>query len=297
MLTHPLGAAQVAALAQAGHEPIAASRSPPSSLQIDGHLVRTAAVDFTDRAAVEKTLKDTAPDAIFVTLPATAFQPAERVLRGAAHIGELAAAQTSIQLAVFNASTPVPEDPQDVKVHVDRLAIRAALRAHGLPVVSLQPVVYLDNLLEGWARPALAERHTVLYCHQPTLEVSWLCHDDMAALMVAALTRPHLAGRNLPVGGGETVRLPVLAEKLGRGWGRRIEWESQSLDDFCEKLSDALAGTSLAAREDVVKDTRAVYEYYRATEEFKVDMEQVLRELPVKMTTIEEWAEKHPFPT
>lgn len=195
---------------------------------------------------------------------------------------------------------PIPDhDPHGmtIKVHVDRAAIRAALRAHGLPVISLQPGVYLDNLLEGWARPALVARQTVLYCHPPTLDVSWLCHDDMAALMVAALGRPGLAGRNIPVGGSETVRLPVLAERLGKGWGREIGWESQSVDDFCVALSEALAGTSQAAREDVVRDTRACYEYYRSTEEFKIDMREVLKELPVEMTTIGEWARKHPLPT
>ena len=106
---------------------------------------------------------------------------------------------------------PVPVVPQDIKAQDDRREMRRILRDSGVPTISIEPVVYLDNLLEGWALPPIRDRQTLVYCHKPELEVSWICHHDVAQLMLAASQRPDLAGRNFPVGGPETV-----AEKLIR---------------------------------------------------------------------------------
>ena len=38
------------------------------------------------------------------------------------------------------------------------------------------------------------------------------------------------------------------------------------------------------------------YSYYNDVPEFEVDMEPVLKELPAKLTTIEDWASRHPVP-
>src|SRR5438105_3994659 len=78
----------------------------------------------------------------------------------------------------------------------------------------------------------------------PSLAVSWICHDDLAALMIAALARPELAGRSFAVGGAETVCLPQLADILGRAWNRPLGWESQSIDDFCQRMRQVFEGRS-----------------------------------------------------
>lgn len=38
------------------------------------------------------------------------------------------------------------------------------------------------------------------------------------------------------------------------------------------------------------------YTYYNSHPEFEVDMEPVLQELPAQLTTIEDWARRHPVP-
>ena len=191
---------------------------------------------------------------------------------------------------------PVPETTKHVKAQDDRREMLRLIRSTGLPTISIQPVVFLDNLLEGWARPALVERETILYCHQTTLDVSWICHYDIAQLMIAAMSHPELAGRNFAVGGPETVRLPQLTEILSKAWGKTLKYESQSVDDFCNKISESMGTRSGLDTEVVIKQMRKAYTYYRESDEFKVDMTEVLKELPVKLTPIREWASQHPFP-
>ncbi|ORY10508.1 hypothetical protein BCR34DRAFT_485578 [Clohesyomyces aquaticus] len=287
------GAHQVPILARAGHDVVAVSRSP-KPLEIDGQTIEAAAVDFNNPESVCRVLKGA--DVIFLNLPSTSFNPSEPILAAAEAISR-AAKECGVALIVFNTSMPVPVIPQGIKAQDDRREMRRLLRDSGVPVISIQPVVYLDNLLEGWALPPIRDRNTVVYCHKPTLEVSWICHHDVAQLMMAAMQRPELAGRDFPVGGPETVRLEQLAEKLSRAWGRDLDYECQTVPDFCDKISVTMQGRGLETGRIVVQMFKA-YTYYNEAEDepFNIDMGPVLKELPVSLTSIEDWAKRRSPP-
>ncbi|ROT42670.1 NAD(P)-binding protein [Sodiomyces alkalinus F11] len=292
------GAAQVAALARTGHHPVAVSRNP-KPLAIDGKPIETFAADFTDEPAISRALEGA--EVIFLNLPSTSFQAAGPVLAGARAVASAASRTPSVRLVVFNTSMPVPEEKRGIKAQDDRVDIRRILREEaGLPVISIQPVVFLDNLLEGWAYPPIAERSTIVYCHKPDLEVSWICHHDVAQLMIAAMDKPHLAGRNIPVGGPETVRLERLAEKLSRAWERPLAYENQTVDDFCAKISASMRERAGIDADRIITQMHKAYTHYNESPEkpFKIDMGPVLKELPVTLTPIEEWGRrtKHRLP-
>jgi uncharacterized protein YbjT (DUF2867 family) len=287
------GSHQIPVLHRAGHTPIAVSRNP-KPIEVDGAPIETFAADFSDTSAISQVLQNA--DAIFLNLPSTSFNPSPPILAAAQTIGTLAKA-AGVKLIVFNTSMPVPLEPQDIKAQDDRREMRRLLRASGVPVISIEPVVYIDNLLEGWALPPIRDRQTVVYCHKPDLQVSWICHHDVAQLMVAALSRPDLAGRNIPVGGPETVRLEQLAAKLSKAWGRELKYENQTVADFCEKIGKTMQGRGLET-ERIVKQMFKAYTYYNEAEDepFNIDMAPVLKELPVKLTSIEEWARRRQPP-
>jgi uncharacterized protein YbjT (DUF2867 family) len=263
-------------------------------MEVDGKAVETLALDFEDSQGIEKALEG--GEIIFLNLPSTSFQNSEPVVAAAKRIGEIAARANRIRLLVFNTSMPVPDETQHIKAQDDRREMRELMRATGLPVISIQPVVFLDNLLEGWARPALVERDTIVYCHQESLEVSWICHYDIAQFMMAAMERPDLAGRNFAVAGPETVRLPQLTSKLSRAWQRPLKYESQTVDDFCDNIGRAMRNRSTLDLDEVISQMHKAYTYYRESDEFRPDMTEVLKELPVPLTPIEEWAKMHPLP-
>lgn len=287
------GAAQVEALIRAGHSPLAVSRNP-EPLSIAGHTVETTAFDFkvTGHGTILKILDGA--DVAFLNLPSTSFNPSEPIIAAAKAIGEASNASETVKLLVFNTSMPVPKESQGIKAQEDRREMRRLLRDSGIPVISIQPVVYLDNLLEGWALPPIRDHQTVVYCHKPDLDVSWICHHDVAQLMMAAMRRPYLAGRNIAVGGAETVRLHQLAEKLSKAWRREMKYENQTVADFCEKISSTMQGRGLET-ERIVSQMFKAYTYYNEAPDhpFCVDMKEVLEELPVRLTTIEEWARMH----
>jgi uncharacterized protein YbjT (DUF2867 family) len=287
------GAHQVPVLSRAGHDVVAVSRNP-KPLEVDGKNIETCAADFGDKEAIFKVLQGA--DRIFLNLPSTSFNQSDPIIAGTKAIGE-AAKKANVPLVIFNTSMPVPELPQDIKAQDDRREMRRLLRETGVPIISIEPVVYIDNLLEGWALPPIRDHGTVVYCHKPDLKVSWICHHDVAQLMMAAMHRPDLAGRNFAVGGPETVQLHQLAEKLSRAWGQQLDYECQTVPDFCEKISKTMQGRGLDT-EKIVSQMFKAYTYYNEAEDepFNVDMQPVLKELPVELTSIEQWAKRRTVP-
>lgn len=285
------GAAQVAAVARAGHTAVAVSRNP-KPIVIDGKDVETAAADFTDAAGIKTALQGA--DRILLNLPSTSFHPFEPIREGCKLITSIAK-EVGVPLIVFNTSMPVPEVPQGIKAQDDRREMKRLLRESGVPVIAIQPVCYLDNLLEGWALGPIRDRDTVVYCHKPSLRSAWICHGDVAKLMVAAMERPELAGQDIRIAGPEIVTLSELTEKLSKGWGRKLAVEHQTVPDFCDAISKTMAGRGLDT-DLVVKQMFKAYTYYNDVPEFELDMTETLKVLPAKLSPIEEWAKTHPVP-
>lgn len=289
------GSAQVRALAAAGLQPVAVSRRP-RPWSIDGRLVEAVAADFADAASLQRACAGA--DAVFLNLPSTSFQAAEPLVEAAGTIAQAAARVPGLRMLVFNTSLPVPAERRGFAAQDARHEMRRRIFAAGVPAVSIQPVVFLDNLLKGWAWPSIARDRCIVYAHKETLDVSWICHDDLAALMLAALQRPHLAGRSFAVGGPQTVRLPVLAEILGRAWNLPLTWQSQSIDAFCERMRQVFEGRSSLEADRLIGELHRIYTWYNESPEhpFQVDMAPVLRELPVTLTPIAQWAARQRLP-
>ena len=289
------GSAQVRALARAGHNPVAVSRNPKPGT-INGKAIETFAADYADLGGMARAVEGS--DAVFLNLPSTSFQAAEPLIAAADGIARAAAASPTTQSLIFNTSLPVPQDKRGFAAQDARHEMRRLIFASGIAAVSIQPVVFLDNLLKGWAWPAIAKHNKLVYAHKETLDVSWICHDDLAALMIAALERPQLAGRSFAVGGPETVRLPVLTRILSRAWNRPLTFESQSIDDFCRRMREVFEGQSSLEADRFIGELHRVYSWYNHSPErpFHVDMAPVLKELPVRLTPIEEWARRQALP-
>lgn len=288
------GRAQVRALASAGHRPLAVSRGG-NHAAVFGDEVEPVRADFADHDSLARAVA--AGDAVFLNLPSTSFQAAAPLVAAAQVIAQAAKAAGS-RAIVFNTSLPVPRDRLGFAAQDARHDMRRAVLDAGVPAVVVQPVVFLDNLLKAWAWPSIATTGTIVYPHAETLDVSWICHDDLAALMVAALERPALAGSIFDVGGPDTVRGPELARRLGAAWGRPIAFRSQSIEDFCAGMHAVFERVATLEADRLVGELGRIYRWYNTAPEhpFKVDMGPVLARLPATLTPIAAWAARQALP-
>jgi uncharacterized protein YbjT (DUF2867 family) len=251
--------------------------------------VEAVAVNHADAASLERALAGA--DVLLANYPSSSFHDARSLIDGAAAAGA-AAARAGVQRVVFNTSLPMPATPLGYAAQDVRFAQREALGAHGVPVITLAPVVYMGNLLRGWAYPAIVERSAFEYPHYPDTEVAWICQEDLAKLMVAAAARPALAGRTLNVGGPERLRGADVARVLSEVLGRPIEFTSQPIEDFCARMRAVFARDATLDAARLVDELGRIYRWYNEAPErpFAVDMTPVLAELPVRLTTLREWA-------
>lgn len=265
-------------------ESVGAAGTAGSSARATAHRA-----DYAEPDSLARALEGV--DVVLANYPSSSIHDPGALIAAAELVGDLAA-RAGVRSIVFNTSLPLPARPLGMRAQDVRFAQREAMGAHGVPVITLAPVVYMDNLLRGWAYPEIVERDRFEYPHGQTLDVSWLCQDDLAALMTAAALRPRLGGRTFAIGGPEVLRGPDVARFLSEASGRTIEFVSQPIEAFCARMRRVFERSSTLDADSMVRELERVYRWYNEAPEkpFRVDMAPVLRELPVQLTTFREWA-------
>ncbi|MCL7466146.1 NAD(P)H-binding protein [Phaeovulum sp. NW3] len=282
------GIAQVRAAVAGGHDVTAISRNPTRAPLPAG--VRPVAADYADHDSLRRAMEGA--EAVLLNLPSTSFQAAEPMIVATRAIAAAAAASKTLKVLVFNTSMPVPENRMGIAAQDARLEMREILRASGARIITIQPVVYIDNLLRGWAWPSIEHDNLIHYPHAETLDVCWISHDDLAKLMVAAAERPGLAGRTFDVGGPEAIRGPDLARRLGRVWGRPLRFKSMPLDTCGAIMAQVFRNIATLDADTLAREMALKYAWYNdaTARPFFIDMGPVLAELPVTLTSVEDWA-------
>lgn len=283
------GHAQVLRALAAGHSVRVGLRDPAKSSTLFGAQVQAVPLDFADAASLRAAMQGI--DTVLANFPSSSFNAAEPLLAAAGATGE-SARGAGVPLILFNTSMPLRDRPLGFAGHDVRLAMVDAISRAGVPVVVFNPVVFMGNLLRGWAYPRIAQHDRFEYPHATDLEVSWVCQEDLASLMVAAADRTDLGGRRFAVGGPETLHGADVAQALSRVLGRRIVFVPQDIDDFCAAIRPQLRIADAGLREHMLTELARIYRWYNDSPErpFKVDMRATLAELPVTLTPFENWA-------
>lgn len=194
-----------------------------------------------------------------------------------------AARVEGVEFLVFNASTLVPVEETDVAAFEIKRQVEHYLQRSQIPFVILRPPVYMDNLSAPWLKPAIVQEHVVSYPMPAEMKSSWICLKDAAALSVAALERPELAGSTFAIGGPEALTGTDIAQCFERVLGQPFRYQEIPIDAFEQGLKQSfgeLAGSEIGK----------IYRYRTAHLEVgTVDMASVLTKLPLPLTSFEDW--------
>jgi uncharacterized protein YbjT (DUF2867 family) len=283
------GHAQVLRALAAGHQVRIGLRDPAKGARLFGAAVEAVPLDFADAASLREAMQGI--DTVLANFPSSSFNPAEPLLAAAAATGDSARA-AGVELILFNTSMPLRTQPLGFAGHDARLAMVDATAQAGVPMVVFNPVVFMGNLLRGWAWPGIARHGRFEYPHAADLDVSWVCQEDLASLMVTAVGRGDLGGRRFAVGGPETLRGADVARSLSHVLGRPIEFVPQEIDAFCAAIRPQLRIADAALRDHMLGELARIYRWYNESPErpFTVDMRPTLAALPVSLTRFEDWA-------
>ena len=130
-------------------------------------------------------------------------------------------------------------------------AMRAILAEGVVAVSTVQPTVFMDNLLAPPLAAAICAGRFA-YPVPADARVAWISHRDLARAVVAAAEAPE--GGVFRVGGPEALTGSAVAEALGKALGREVRYGPLAPEQFARMLPEATGGH--------------IADYYRRLERF-----------------------------
>ena len=282
-----MGQAQVRQLLLAGYKVRVITRK--KGIFKDENVTEVSA-DYNDTESLDNAIKQS--DAAFYNKPS--FDQVTKMIDFCAAVGA-AAARADIRL-IYQTAAYAPDD-EIGQYNYDRvLATERALKQGGARTTIFRPVLFMDNTLTKWARNDIIENDEFAYPHKEGLQANWICLDDVAKFMIAALERDDLIGRAIVIGGPEILTPQRIADTLSGHLGRSIKPKTLTPREFAIRMADIFEGVSDIGREDYIAAMQGFYEYNNENKDnlnpFKVDMKDVLEEIPIKLTTFSEWVKQ-----
>ena len=283
------GLAQVRQLVKAGKHVRAISRRADPFLGESFPNTEVVAADLDDEASLARAVDGA--EAVFFTRPLIQpSDPLERIRR----VGRVATA-AGVKRLVFNPSLWVPDAPIGQATYDYAIQMEDAFADSGVPLTVFRAVLFMDNLLTNWARPYIVNEGRYVYPHRKSLAANWISLDDVAKFMVASLDQPDLEGARLVIGGPERLFPDEVAQILSETLDRPVRYDPCTPEEFSADLVKAFGDAfPLAMREVTLKGIAAFYRFNNEApfNPFAVDMEPVLKRIPIKLETMREWAKR-----
>ena len=287
---HPL----LRRLVTEGFAPVAALRNPDALSGTEFSTIETVAADLHETETFVKAASGVS--AIAVNLPFTYDLDEARqfgaAISAAARAGGVNG--NGAERVVFNTSCYVHDSDLGLGGHDGRRIIEQAIFDCGVPYAIFEPVVFMDNMIRSWCKPSIVNNDIFAYPAGPTLDISWICLEDIAAFMVEGIKRSHVKSGRFAIGGPETLRGDDVAERLSRGAGRPIKFKSLSPDEFAAEMSLLVTGSREYAPGSLYERISWFYKWYndQKVSPLTVNMESVLAQFPIELTPLHEWAAK-----
>ncbi len=279
------GLAQIRQSLKAGHEVRGISRHRGKQLA-DFNDIDFRAADLFDEATLAPALEGS--DYVFVNHPVYARRQRAAIL---ASLGR-ASKEVGAKRLVWNTASWIPDRPGDPYTYGDNTQAVNDLFRTGQPATVFGSVLFMDNLLTGFAKPFIQSGRYV-YPHKPDLRASWISLDDVAKIMLHAADRPDFEGSWMNIGGPETLVPQDVADALSKTLGKTIPFESYDFMAFGRSLAKDLGDVfSADQKEAFVKDIHDFYVHNNTspTRPFEIDHAYMQKRLPdVKLETMAEF--------
>lgn len=283
------GRPQIREALEQGYKVRAVSRDPQRLAEEAKLGAEIVEADYSDMASLNAALKGV--DAVLFQAPAMGDIP--RLVQQCMNLAA-AVEQAKIKLFVLNSSMFAPNEPIGEPASDGVLGMEELFRSYGFPVVTFRPTLFMNNLLGDWIKPEL-QKGVYRYAHKPDLQADWICLEDVAKFMVAALSRPDLVGKKIHLGGPERLKPADVIKILSDAMGKPIRYEYLTPRQFAEVFWN-MWGTEVtgSSRDEFIDRFAAFYTFNNDSplKPFQTDVPALLKQIPVKLTDMRTWAKQ-----
>ncbi len=203
-----------------------------------------------------------------------------------------AAKRAGLGKIIFNTSCIIADHDLGLSAHDGRRDIERSIAECGVPYVIVRSVVFMDNIIRVWTKPAVVNQGVFAYPADETLKISWICLEDVAAYMVMGLQQSALTSERVLVGGPEALTGGEVAARLSQVIGRTIRFQSLTPDAYASKMSLLVSGSPDVQPHSIYDRMAQFYRWYNAqpVSPLAVDLTPALAKLPIIPTTLGAWA-------
>ena len=232
-------------------------------------------------------------DYLFINMPSSSFNDEDILLTMFDNLLE-AAQKNNLKKIIFNTSMYIGEEPIAFQAPKVRRMMINRLKQASCPHVTVKPVIYMDNLLTAWTLPNLVKHRIFRYPHHEDLDVSWISLRDVAQIMLALIEHEAFDGKELTIGGPESLKGPEIANHLSNALGHQIEFQSMPISEFGQIMPGLFADKNTYDAEKLSAELVKVYSWYNTSplEPFKIDMAILIETLNIKPTYFKDWAQQ-----
>lgn len=203
-----------------------------------------------------------------------------------------AAEKAGVQLIIVNSSMWAPDEPSGQSQFDCVLSMEEAMRDGSIPVIVFRPTLFMSNLHGDWVKNNL-RNGLYRYSHPSDLLADWICLEDVAQFMVAALKKPELAGRKIMIGGPDRLRTRDVVELVGQAMGKELRFEYVPPRDFAEEFWNLWGASSGMTHDEFVDNFDSFYtmNIEDPRRPFEADLKATQVLFPeVKLTSMRDWA-------
>ena len=203
-----------------------------------------------------------------------------------------AARENGVNKITFNTSCYVAEQDIDNPAHDGRRDIEQAIMECGSQYFIFEPKVFMDNMIRSWSKPSIVNSGIFAYPAGPDLKISWICLDDVAAFMVAALQRDDIPSGRYAIGGPEALIGDEVAQRLSKAAGKEIAFKSLSPDEFASAMSLLVTGSAEVEPFSIYDGMASFYRFYNTqpVSPLIAEMEEMEARFGVSPTSLADWA-------
>lgn len=168
-----------------------------------------------------------------------------------------------------------------------KLDVLAYLKNSGVDYVIIEPTIYMENMMGPFCAPFISNEQKLAYPTPEAMPIGWIASRDVSAFVVEAIYNADLKADNFKISGLENLKGNDLASAFSNGVGQEIVYYPQKPQEFGDILKPMVCeagANSVAAYYEMLQNAA---EY---PSKFNSNMNEVLEKLPVKMTSLEQWA-------
>ncbi len=119
------------------------------------------------------------------------------------------------------------------------------------------------------------------------MPIGWIASRDVSAFVVEAIYNSSLKSDSFQISGLENLKGNALAEQFSKGVGVEISYYEQPAKEFGEILKPWVGEEGATGVASYYEGLQNATEY---PPKYNPAMEEVLKKLPVKMTSVQDWA-------